>query len=158
MGTYTDRGVLRGDRDLLKGMGEEEEGGGEGVRLRGNEANRNTRLPRFVVKSRIRPLHPRFIFMSEREDIEREEFLDNQDPLRHLRSPDADDMLVPAQPPSILNQRTDLIIPGLNPGDPGITVKLALDASPGCGGIAWPAGEARNFALSNQGIRGSLSY
>ena len=78
-------------------------------------------------------------------DIEREQFLDHQDPLRHLRSPDADDVLVPAQPPSILNQRADLLIPGVSPGDPGITVKLALDAAPGCGGIAWPAGEASSF-------------
>lgn len=80
--------------------------------------------------------------MSNRENIEREEILDIQDPLRHLRSPDADGVLVPEQPPSILNQRTDLLIPGVNPGDPGITLKLALNAAPGCGGIAWPAGEA----------------
>ncbi|KAF9651274.1 S-adenosyl-L-methionine-dependent methyltransferase [Thelephora ganbajun] len=89
--------------------------------------------------------------MSEREDIEREEFLDDQDPLRHLRSPDADGVLVPAQPPSILNQRTDLLIPGINPGNPGITVKLALDAAPGCGGIAWPAGEVLSSYLLQQG-------
>jgi len=83
--------------------------------------------------------------MSERENLEREEFLDDQDPLRHLRSSDADGVLVPVQLPSILNQRTDLLIPGLNPDDPRITVKLALDAAPGCGGIAWPAGEASNL-------------
>ena len=83
--------------------------------------------------------------MSERENLEREELLDFQDPLRHLRSSDADGVLVPVQLPSILNQRTDLLIPGLCPGDPGITVKLALDASPGCGGIAWPAGEASSL-------------
>lgn len=83
--------------------------------------------------------------MQEPEEMEREEFLDYQDPLRHLRSPDADGVLVPAQPPSILSQRTDLVIPGINPGDPGITVKLALDAAPGCGGIAWPAGEASDM-------------
>lgn len=83
--------------------------------------------------------------MSERETLEREEFLDDQDPLRHFRSPDADGVLVPVQPPSILNQRTDLLIPGINPGDPGITIKLALDAAPGCGGIAWPAGEASSL-------------
>lgn len=80
--------------------------------------------------------------MSKRENIEREEFLDDQDPLRHLRSPEADGVLIPAQLPSILNRRTDLLISGINPGDPGITVKLALSAAPGCGGIAWPAGEA----------------
>ena len=73
---------------------------------------------------------------------EREEFLDYQDPLRHLRSPEADGVLIPAQPPSILNQRTDLLIPGTSPDNPGITVRLALNAAPGCGGIAWPAGEA----------------
>ena len=83
--------------------------------------------------------------MSEQANLEREEFLDDQDPLRHLRSPDADDVLVPVQPPSILSQRTDLLIPALDPGHPGITVKLALDAAPGCGGIAWPAGEASSL-------------
>lgn len=80
--------------------------------------------------------------MSQRENIEREDFLDCQDPLRHLRSPDADGVLIPAQPPSILNQLTDLFVPGINPSDPGITVKLALSAAPGCGGVTWPAGEA----------------
>ena len=89
--------------------------------------------------------------MSERENIEREEFLDKQDPLRHFRSSDPDGVLVPPQPPSILNERTDLLIPGISPGDPGITVKLALDASPGCGGIAWPAGEASH--LSSRRVR-----
>ena len=89
--------------------------------------------------------------MSERENIEREEFLDHQDPLRHFRFTDPDDVLIPAQPPSIRNQRTDLLIPGINPGDPGITVQLALDASPGCGGIAWPAGEAS--CLSGRRVR-----
>ena len=94
--------------------------------------------------------------MSERENLKREEFLDDQDPLRHLRSSDADGVLVPVQLPSILNQRTDLLIPGLNPGDPGITVKLALDATPGCGGIAWPAGEASSLPYRIH-VRESLS-
>ena len=89
--------------------------------------------------------------MSGRENnIEREQSLDDQDPLRHLRSPHADDVLVPVQPPSILNQRTDLLIPSINRGDPGITVKLALDATPGCGGIAWPAGEASSSWVSSR--------
>ena len=90
--------------------------------------------------------------MSERENIERDEFLDYQDPLRHFRSPDADGVLVPEQPASILDQRTDLLIPGINPGDPGITIKLALNAAPGCGGIAWPAGEASVYLLSSQRV------
>ena len=89
--------------------------------------------------------------MSGRENtIEQEQSLDDKDPLRHLRSQDADDALIPVQPPSILNQRTDLLIPSTHPGDPGITVKLALDAAPGCGGIAWPAGEASGSSLSSR--------
>jgi len=87
--------------------------------------------------------------MSERENIKREEFLDDQDPLRHFGSPDPDGELVPVQPRSIQKQRTDILIPGINPGDPGITIKLALDATSGCGGNAWLAGEASSsFSFS----------
>lgn len=104
-----------------------------------------SRLPRlqcarFVIESSTSPIS----LMSERENLEREELLDHQDPLRHLRSSEADGVLIPAQLPSILDQRTNILISSINPGDPGITVKLALNAAPGCGGIAWPAGEASN--------------
>ena len=95
--------------------------------------------------------------MSEHANLEHEHCLDDQDPLRHLRSPHADGILIPIQLPSILNQRTDLLIPGLNPGDPGITVKLALDATHGCGGVAWPAGEASNLFRRGRSWGESLS-
>lgn len=73
-------------------------------------------------------------------DPELEENLDIIDPLRHLRNDDKD--IVPAQPPSIHNQIVRLQFPpfGDHLIDP-ITVTLAVDAAPGCGGIAWPAGE-----------------
>lgn len=64
-----------------------------------------------------------------------EEQLDVLDPLRHLRNDD----IVPAQPPSVLNQTLELCFPS-SANDP-VTVQLVVDASPGCGGIAWPAGE-----------------
>lgn len=90
--------------------------------------------------------------------LSEEEALDLADPLRHLRGSDhphsqsiesSDDaVLLPDQPHSIQNETISLsfstglekIIPN---GDPSryISIKLAVDASPGCGGIAWPAGE-----------------
>lgn len=70
-----------------------------------------------------------------------EEQLDALDPLRHLRNDDELD-IVPPQPPSILNQSLELAFPssGVDVPDP-ISIRLVVDASPGCGGIAWPAGE-----------------
>ena len=70
-----------------------------------------------------------------------EEQLDALDPLRHLRQDDELD-LVPAQPPSVHNQNLELLFPSSAPDvtDP-ISIRLLVDASPGCGGIAWPAGE-----------------
>ena len=89
-------------------------------------------------------------------DLALEEKLDELDPLRHLRDdPDLDhevradeDSIVPAQPPSILNQVIELLFSCSAKGSVteksgDVTIKLAVDASPGCGGIAWPAGEVR---------------
>ncbi|KAL6306735.1 putative methyltransferase-domain-containing protein [Sparassis latifolia] len=80
-------------------------------------------------------------------DLILEEKLDELDPLRHLRNDDDAQLadVVPAQPPSIHNQLVELsfssdesaLLP--NP----VVIKLVVDASPGCGGIAWPAGEVR---------------
>ena len=39
-------------------------------------------------------------------------------------------------PTTVNNEETRLVIPGLE-----TDVKLKVDAGPGCGGIAWPAGE-----------------
>ena len=76
----------------------------------------------------------------------REEQLDDADPLRHLRHQDSDDLLplVPAQPPTIHNETLHL-----NFQD--IIVTLQVDAGPGCGGIAWPAGEVLSRYIVRQG-------
>ena len=72
--------------------------------------------------------------------------LDVIDPLQHLASTDDTDIL-PAQPPSLRDQIIQITIslPLLNTDESQrtITLSLAVDASPGCGGIAWPAGEVR---------------
>lgn len=88
--------------------------------------------------------------MAETLDLALEEKLDALDPLRHLRNDaelDAAD-IVPRQPPSVHNQTLDLSFPPAaalvsNP----IAIRLAVDASPGCGGIAWPAGEVGRVVL-----------
>ena len=89
-------------------------------------------------------------------DLALEEKLDELDPLRHLRDDGSDedgaDIIVPAQLPSIHNQTIELAFPASRDPTvdvpPAVTIKLAVDASPGCGGIAWPAGEVRARALS----------
>jgi hypothetical protein len=68
-----------------------------------------------------------------------EERLDAIDPLRHLCSAD-DSELLPSQPPSLGGQ---IIQINIEAPHRTITLSLAVDASPGCGGIAWPAGEVR---------------
>lgn len=86
------------------------------------------------------------------DEIILDEQLDAIDPLRHLRNDDDLDgeKLLPAQEPSILNQTTefscmysrdDIICP--------ISIELHVDASPGCGGVAWPAGEVRSMTYSD---------
>ena len=67
-----------------------------------------------------------------------EEQLDAVDPLRHLRQHDELD-LVPAQPPSVHNQTLQFAFPPDTHN--AVSIRLLVDASPGCGGIAWPAGE-----------------
>lgn len=84
-------------------------------------------------------------------EIALDEALDALDPLRHLRGDESlgDDggsqSIVPVQPRSTYNELIRLSFP-----DPGcstaIHVVLKVDASPGCGGIAWPAGEVRTLS------------
>lgn len=86
-------------------------------------------------------------------EIVLDEALDALDPLRHLRGDEslADDgdsqSIVPIQPRSTSNELIRLSFP-----DRGcstiIHVVLKVDASPGCGGIAWPAGEVRTSVLA----------
>ena len=92
--------------------------------------------------------------------LSEEEKLDALDPLRHLRAAayDNEDVsdIVPAQRPSILNQTIKLAFSTIStsadridnndvPEEKGledrVVIKLVVDASPGCGGVAWPAGE-----------------
>ncbi|KAH7344855.1 putative methyltransferase-domain-containing protein [Rhizoctonia solani] len=75
-------------------------------------------------------------------EIALDEHLDTLDPLRHLR----DDSLVPAQAPTIVYQTIELLFPPLDR-----PVKLVVDAGPGCGGIAWPAGEVLSRYLARRG-------
>ena len=115
--------------------------------------------PLQVVRATRRSIDPQAL-VSPRKlamlDLALEEKLDELDPLRHLRDdPDLDsgdsatsDSIVPAQPPSILDQTIELTFPCptnevSHEGDTNVAIRLAVDASPGCGGIAWPAGEVR---------------
>ena len=101
---------------------------------------------------------PRSRALSMPLDLALEEHLDELDPLRHLREDagsdeDGSEIIVPVQPPSIRNQTIELAFPavvdvGVRASSP-VTIKLAVDASPGCGGIAWPAGEVRARAFSH---------
>ncbi|KAG8834578.1 hypothetical protein FRC17_008247 [Serendipita sp. 399] len=75
-------------------------------------------------------------------DIADEEQLDLCDPLRHLRADD--EVLVPVQPPSIQKQVQNFRFGSLD-------LQLLVDASPGCGGIAWPAGEVLSNYLVHRG-------
>ncbi|KAI0069136.1 S-adenosyl-L-methionine-dependent methyltransferase [Artomyces pyxidatus] len=78
---------------------------------------------------------------------------DAADPLSHLRTADDDDSddddaIIPAQPPSVIDQRIVLTVPAV---DAPIAIQLAVDATPGCGGVAWPAGEVLARHLARRG-------
>lgn len=55
--------------------------------------------------------------------------------------------VLPAQIATVLHQETLIEMPGLKGG-----LKLSVDASPGCGGVVWPAGEVRTLQ-SRRGMR-----
>ncbi|KIK99697.1 hypothetical protein PAXRUDRAFT_465335 [Paxillus rubicundulus Ve08.2h10] len=92
-------------------------------------------------------------------EIALDETLDAHDPLRHLRGDEgvehhADSRsIVPIQPPSVHNEVIRLSFP--NDSDKGcaaaIQITLKMDASPGCGGIAWPAGDVLANYLTIRG-------
>ncbi|EGO01576.1 hypothetical protein SERLA73DRAFT_176943 [Serpula lacrymans var. lacrymans S7.3] len=96
-------------------------------------------------------------------EIAQDEALDALDPLRHLRNDDHDtfggthgeleaDPVVPAQPRSIFDQTLHLSFSDTTQqNDHEITIALKVDASPGCGGIAWPAGEVLANYLALRG-------
>ena len=91
-------------------------------------------------------LDSRSVPLANLNEIATDEVLDSLDPLRHLRNDtndfaeynDEDTVIVPPQPRSILGDMVRLSFPAESPL---VSISLKVDASPGCGGIAWPAGE-----------------
>lgn len=92
-------------------------------------------------------------------ELIRDEELDKQDPLRHLMG--LEDGLVEApvsshQALTFLPQQTHSLEDGgilklsfshdLNDVPRPLEIALAVDASPGCGGIAWPAGQVLHLS------------
>ncbi|KAF9246900.1 putative methyltransferase-domain-containing protein [Melanogaster broomeanus] len=92
-------------------------------------------------------------------EIALDEALDALDPLRHLRNDenvdhhDESQNVVPIQPRSVHNEMIRLSFPDHSAdGCPAvIQITLKVDASPGCGGIAWPAGEVLANYLAFRG-------
>lgn len=82
------------------------------------------------------------------DDLALEEVLDALDPLRHYFHPSNAEDIIPLQPSSAIQQIRELSF-GHNTC-PVVSISLAVDASPGCGGIAWPAGQVNthNFRRS----------
>ncbi|KAG1715978.1 hypothetical protein ID866_1202 [Astraeus odoratus] len=91
-------------------------------------------------------------------EIALDEALDAIDPLRHLRNQDdlddhdAQQDIVPTQPRSIQNETIQLSFP-ISSDKESIQITLKVDASPGCGGIAWPAGEVLSNYIALRGER-----
>lgn len=79
-------------------------------------------------------------------EIALDEALDALDPLRHFGEDADSQSIVPVQPRSTYNEFMQLSFP--NQCSTAVRVVLRVDASPGCGGIAWPAGEVRIFISS----------
>jgi protein N-lysine methyltransferase METTL21A len=55
--------------------------------------------------------------------------------------------ILPNQMPATPKQVTEVAVSCDQPNCPSLLLKLAVDASPGCGGIAWPAGCVSAFFL-----------
>ncbi|KAG8218339.1 putative methyltransferase-domain-containing protein [Butyriboletus roseoflavus] len=89
-------------------------------------------------------------------EIALDEALDALDPLRHLRGDETlgDDgnsqSIVPVQQRSTHNELVQLTFPARGCST-AIHVTLKVDASPGCGGITWPAGEVLASYLALRG-------
>jgi len=77
-------------------------------------------------------------------------------PLRHFFSPselgnqdNSDNMLLPVPAPSIRDQTIQINFEA--PLHRTITLSLSVDAGPGCGGIAWPAGQVLASYIARRG-------
>ena len=100
-------------------------------------------------------------------DIALDEYLDYQDPLRHLMNDHDLEGIISAEGLSrasssrselldVLPQQSHSIRDGIlklsflnDPHNP-LSIWLAVDASPGCGGLAWPAGQVRYLLIFRQ--------
>ncbi len=95
--------------------------------------------------------------------LAQEELLDAQNPLRHLMHVDvdiADDVIedtspskdylsvLPRQSHSIKDEILSLTFQGNGKDQSPILISLYMDASPGCGGVAWPAGQVCILGIS----------
>ncbi|KAG6903314.1 hypothetical protein C0995_013067 [Termitomyces sp. Mi166 len=88
------------------------------------------------------------------DDLELDEALDEIDPLRHLMHQSDDDggggnepkILVPKQRRSVQGETLHLSFSSPC-SQLSVEIALAVDASPGCGGITWPAGEVCSSPL-----------
>ena len=98
------------------------------------------------------------------DDITLNEHLDNKDPLRHLMNDNELEGIISAEGLSrasssrselldVLPQQSHSIQNGIlklsfvnDPHNP-LSISLAVDASPGCGGLAWPAGQVRYLPI-----------
>lgn len=95
-------------------------------------------------------------------EIALDEALDALDPLRHLRGDESlgDDgdsqCIVPVQPRSTYSELVELSFPDRGCST-SIHVMLKVDASPGCGGVAWPAGEVRMSILGTFCRNGNIN-
>jgi hypothetical protein len=83
-------------------------------------------------------------------NIAHDEGLDFLDPLRHFKEENDIEpgdrstlsSLLPRQSHSVQNEVHRLsFVNDHDPSQPPIAITLSVDASPGCGGIAWPAGQ-----------------
>ncbi|KAF8076077.1 putative methyltransferase-domain-containing protein [Lyophyllum atratum] len=99
--------------------------------------------------------------MAFHDDLALDERLDVLDPLRHLMqqldsdSDDVDELIpstsvLPKQSRSVHDETLQLSF--AHDQQPPITISLSVDASPGCGGIAWPAGEILSSYLVKRGL------
>lgn len=101
-----------------------------------------------------------FCDQMDSDDIALDEHLDKKDPLRHLMNDNELEGIISAEGLSrassstselldVLPQQSHSIQDGIlnlsfvNDPHNSVSISLAVDASPGCGGLAWPAGQVR---------------
>ena len=106
---------------------------------------------------------PHFVLVVRKHSpIMQEDTLDAVDSLQHLFSPNDSDDLQPPAPSLCLGDQVVKIkfaapIQQAEESYRTITLSLLVDPSPGCGGIAWPAGEVGSYAPYGCRLPPSLS-